>query len=183
MAYIRESVKQLAATEEQDTCDELEQKLSCEHCGFLVVTEEETHYLEDAWSTGETGKPTYVDRCDCDETGKELSGKYEDLRDEFFAFGKRKTLRDGFYDVTGIERLFVGSTFCSDDNGVLAQAVELMSAPETVCAKPYQVDELIILAKEPPAVEVEEEGYFSAGANIIIKGKLPAELLILNEND
>jgi hypothetical protein len=184
---IRDEIKQygMYGTEAEfaDKHQELEEKLSCEHCGFLQATEAEAHYLEEEWNTG-VG-PTYVDICKCNEGKEDLCAAFEEAKDEFFAESKRATLADGYYDVVGIERTFLDEFFYSNSHSELREALNILSLPTAVMAKPYQCPTIIILAREPQKVELEVEGFesFDQGGNFILKGNLPKELLILGQND
>jgi hypothetical protein len=158
---IRDEIKQygMYGTEAEfaDKHQELEEKLSCEHCGFLQATEAE----------------------------EDLCAAFEEAKDEFFAESKRATLADGYYDVVGIERTFLDEFFYSNSHSELREALNILSLPTAVMAKPYQCPTIIILAREPQKVELEVEGFesFDQGGNFILKGNLPKELLILGQND
>jgi hypothetical protein len=184
---IRDVIKQYAmyGTEAEfaDEHQELEEKLSCEHCGFLQASVEESAYLEEQWNTG-VG-PTYVDVCTCEEGKEDLLAAVEEFKDEFFMTGKRTTISDGYYDVAGIERVFLNAMLEANDHGTLIEALALMEKETACCAKPYGVETVIILERTPPEVEIEFDGddaSFAQGTCCVIKGA-PKELLILHEND
>src|SRR4051794_24431182 len=99
-----------------DKHSELEVELSCEHCGQLSITQAEATYLEEQ---GAGGGPRYIDICDCEEGKEDLLAAFEEAKDEFFAEGKRTTIRDGFYDVGGIERTFLDEFFAGNTHSEL----------------------------------------------------------------